>query len=140
MIGLAAMTHAASAGPHKGGCAARDIQMLGVVAHWRAARLQDAFRRLALSAGPPLSVLSDTDAGIPVNPDRAGGGFSFPLAFAAAPAAWQCSPRSFVPPVWRAAAQQRPINSWRRRTTRRATSLRLGSFASQVSFFRNLIC
>jgi hypothetical protein len=28
MIGLAAMTHAASAGPHKGGCAARDIQMI----------------------------------------------------------------------------------------------------------------
>jgi hypothetical protein len=49
-------------------------RLLGVVAHWRAARLQDAFRRLALSAGPPLSVLSDTDAGIPVNPDRAGGG------------------------------------------------------------------
>ena len=47
---------------------------------------------------------------------------------------------AFVPPVWRAAAQQRPINSWRRRTTRRATSLRLGSFASQVSFFRNLVC
>ena len=66
MIGLAAMTH----GPHKGGCAARDIQMLGVVARWRAARLQDAFRRLALFAGPPLSVLSDADAGIPVNPDR----------------------------------------------------------------------
>lgn len=68
MIGLAAMTHAATAGPHKDGCAARDIQMLGVVARWRAARLQDAFRRHALSPGPPLSPLSDTDAGIPVNP------------------------------------------------------------------------
>jgi hypothetical protein len=70
MIGLATMTHAASAGPHKDGCAACDIQMLGVVARWHANRLQDTFRRLALSPGPPPNPLSDTDAGLPVNPDR----------------------------------------------------------------------
>jgi hypothetical protein len=67
MIGLAAMTHTASAGPHKDGCAARDIQMLGVIARWRATRLQDAFRRLALSPEPPPNPLSDTDAGTPVD-------------------------------------------------------------------------
>jgi hypothetical protein len=64
IIGLATMTHAASAGLHKDGCAARDIQILGLVARWRATRLQDAFRQLALSREPPSNLLSDTDAGI----------------------------------------------------------------------------
>jgi hypothetical protein len=60
MIGLATMTHTASAGPHKDGCAARDIQMLGIVARWRLTRLQHAFRQLSHSPEPFPYPLSET--------------------------------------------------------------------------------
>jgi hypothetical protein len=58
IIGLVTMTHTASAGLHKDGCTARDIQMLDLVARWRTIRRDP----LQVSALRDLQVFARLDS------------------------------------------------------------------------------